>query len=497
MFIYGVKVFVMHTAASNLRDANRTKERKRTIVFFLSFVLLLILSPININAAEQIRSTSLHIVETEDDNSQRTDYVNDDGVITDAADKHYATIIKTKNYNSVLEQYFHADGSPAVQSLGHYALLRVYNDDGQNYKLTYLGIDDKPTMCSLGYSTVIRSFDKDGNIETEMYYDTENKPVETTSSAYGCFKEYDKQGNNICTTYLNRDNEPAICGQGFARIRRFFYGAEDPNGEVVEEFYFDQNDNPISLALGQFGIHKEYDDLGRNNAVTYLDKNGLPIVTIDGYSTIKKTFFPDDSIESIRYYDTDGKPVSLSDGQYGYRIENGETIYLDSEGNDLFNIKNYLYNHQSSVIIICAIVIIISVLCGRKLNFLLLFIYIVSIIYMTLIGRDSGITIYRLDLFWSYRQFFSDNQLRREIINNILLFMPLGTILYRIHPKRRILFFAVLLSILIELIQLATGTGWFEFDDVISNGIGALSGYLIGYVIFNLTVVTLNKPDYL
>ena len=487
----------MSTAASFSRDGNKVKERKRTKVFFLSFVILLLLYPINVNAEERVRSTSLHVVETEDDNIQRIDYVNDKGIITDAVDKHYSTIIQTKKANTVLEEYFHADGSPAVQNLGHYALFKEYNEAELNYRLTYLGIDGEPMMNEAGYSTVIRSFDENGNVDSEFYYNTNNEPVETVSYAFGCFKKYDEHGNNICTTYLNHDHKPAICGQGFAIIRRNFYYSGDLKGKVKEEFYYDQEDNPISLKLGQYGVHKEYDNLGRNNLVTYLDKTGFPIVTTEGYSSIKKTFFPDDSIETIRYYDPYGKPICLSDGQYGYRVEDGETIYLDSEGNDLFNLKNYLYNHQSSVIIACAIIIIISLLCGRRLNVLLLFIYLVSIIYMTLIGRDSGITIYKLDLFWSYRQFFSNSQLRREIINNVLLFMPLGTILYRIHPKRKVIFFAILLSIVIESIQLVTATGWFEFDDVISNGIGALSGYLIGYVICNQTIMLLYKSGYL
>ena len=481
----------------NLLVAFKGKKRNRIKFFFLWFVFLLFIYPLNVNADVQIRSTSLHIVETEDENVERIDYVDDDGVITDAADKNYATIIKTKNTDTVLEAYFHADGSPAVQSAGHYAILREFNEKGQNYKLTYLNMEGKPMMNTSGYATIIRSFNETGDIETEMYFDTENNPVETVYNAFGCFKEYDKQGNNTRTTFLNRNHEPCICGQGFAIIRRNFYDSGDLTGKVKDEFYFDQNDNPISLSLGQYGIYKEYDKLGRNNLITYLDQNGLPIFTTEGYSTIKKSFCPDDSTESIRYYDTDGMPVSLSDGQYGYRVENGETIYLDSEGNDLFNLKNYLYNHQYCVIIVCAIIIIISLLCGSRLNILLLLIYFLSIIYMTLIGRDSGITIYKLDLFWSYRQFFSNNELRREIINNVLLFMPLGTILYRIHPKRKVIFFAILLSIVIESIQLVTATGWFEFDDIISNGIGALLGYFIGYVLINLTVKLLNKSGYL
>ena len=472
-----------------VRDTFKEKNIFRIIYIFLFFILLILLSPLKIYAEEQIRSTSLHILRTNEENGEREDYVNDNGVITDAADKHYATKIITKNANTVLEEFFHADGSPAVQSAGHYAILREFNEKGQNYKLTYLDMEGKPMMNTSGYASIIRSFNENGDIETEMYFDTENNPVETAYNAFGCFKEYDTQGNNIRTTFLNCYHEPCLSGQGFAIMRRNFYDSGDLTGKVKEEFYFDQNDNPIPLRLGQYGIYKEYDELGRNNLTTYLDNNGFPIVTTEGYSTIKKTFFADDSTESIRYYDIYGKPTSLSEGQYGYRVEKGEIIYLDSDGNDLFTIKNYLYNHQSSVFIACMLMVLVSLFCNRRINCFLLIAYVLSIVYMTLMGRNSGITIYKLDLFWSYRQFFLDSQLRREIINNILLFMPLGTILYRIVPKRRVILFAIFLSIIIESIQLVTATGWFELDDILSNGIGTSFGVLIGFLFLKFSSI--------
>ena len=37
------------------------------------------------------------------------------------------------------------------------------------------------------------------------------------------------------------------------------------------------------------------------------------------------------------------------------------------------------------------------------------------------------------------------------------------------------------ISLCIELIQYCAGTGLAEFDDIISNGLGALMGYGIGY----------------
>ena len=72
--------------------------------------------------------------------------------------------------------------------------------------------------------------------------------------------------------------------------------------------------------------------------------------------------------------------------------------------------------------------------------------------------------------------------MRVEIINNIWLFLPLGTILFRLSQKRRVAIIAVLISVGIEVLQYATGLGLAEFDDVISNGLGGMMGMWFGYV---------------
>lgn len=99
---------------------------------------------------------------------------------------------------------------------------------------------------------------------------------------------------------------------------------------------------------------------------------------------------------------------------------------------------------------------------------------------MTFLYRKGGYYHYNLLPFWSYIQFFNDKELRWEILNNILLFIPLGTILSKLYFRKRFLLFTLCLSILIELIQLITGTGLCEIDDLISNTIGGVFGFMIG-----------------
>ena len=449
---------------------------KNYLIPVLYLCLSLSLITTNVLAEDSIRSSSLHIITSKVGDSERIDYVNDDGLITYAADKHYATLIKTKSGNTMLEEYFDALGQPTPQVLGHYALLHEYDAEGQDVKITYLGADKKPIMIRSGYAIAVRTFNSDGLVQTEMYYDVAGVPTETPMVAYGCLKDYNEFGRNIKITYLNQDYEPTMSGQGFAIMRRSYYETEGLFGQVKDEFYFDENDQPIQLSLGQYGINKKYDEYGRVTSITYLDAHGGSITNTEGFTSLKRMYNEDDTINTELYFDINGNPVSLSEGQYGYRYENGATIYLDSEDDDLFDFRIYLYSHPISVILICIFVVLLSLVITRNMDIGLLFLYISFIIYMTLLSRKGGASNYNFSLFWSYKQFFFNKRLRWEIIYNIILFIPLGSIFYQLYPRYRILFFVFAMSIFVEIIQFIYGTGLCELDDLISNGLGGIVG---------------------
>ena len=96
---------------------------------------------------------------------------------------------------------------------------------------------------------------------------------------------------------------------------------------------------------------------------------------------------------------------------------------------------------------------------------------------------------YILRPFWSYRQMFSNSGIAWQIIKNICLFIPLGSILYRIYPRKVILIIPIALSCFVEMIQLLAGTGLCELDDIISNGLGGF----VGFYVAKLTIRAINK----
>ena len=102
-----------------------------------------------------------------------------------------------------------------------------------------------------------------------------------------------------------------------------------------------------------------------------------------------------------------------------------------------------------------------------------LFIYILIVLWLTVVHRSLCISNAQLDPLWSYKEWLNgDTDLGNEIFANIAMFVPFGFILSAVLPKRRFIIpTAIIFSLTIETLQLVLMRGLFEWDDVISNTI--------------------------
>ena len=468
------------------------KEKKRIrFVLLLLFMLtsLILMRPIIQEAKSSLRSQTLKKVITREDNVERLDYVDESGAIRMAADAGFATSISTYNESSKLEEYFDENGQPIARYNRYYAILREYDENNQNYRITYLGRDGKPTTTYHGYSVLVRTFTDNGDISTEKYYDAEGHAVNTNTYGCGFANKYDEFGNIVKVTYLGEDDNPIMTGQGYAIVTRTYYDANSADaGKIENEFYFDTEFAPIALSLGQYGVRKaEYDAFGNNAWTTYLDADGNEIITERGYTSVLRTYKANNSIESERYYDIEGNPYKLPDGQYGVKYINDQTVYLNKNGRVQFNLRRMFYNHEYLVAVFAAISVIVFACSKRKINFLYLIGYLCALAYFTLMFRETSGTRVNLNLFWSYKAALTDTDSWSDIFRNIWLFIPLGAILYKLCPRKIILIVPFLLSTVIELIQYTTGIGFCELDDILNNSIGGLIGYEAGELLTPMT----------
>ena len=87
--------------------------------------------------------------------------------------------------------------------------------------------------------------------------------------------------------------------------------------------------------------------------------------------------------------------------------------------------------------------------------------------------------------FYNYADIWNGVDFKRnviEILLNLALFVPVGFLLGGIMPSKgfvKACLIGCMLSILIELLQLATGRGLCETNDVIHNTVGCIIGYSI------------------
>lgn len=110
-----------------------------------------------------------------------------------------------------------------------------------------------------------------------------------------------------------------------------------------------------------------------------------------------------------------------------------------------------------------------------------LFIYIFIVLWLTVLHRSLRISNAQLDPLWSYKEWLAgDTELGNEILANMAMFVPFGFILSVVSSKRCFTIpAAVVFSLTIETLQLVLMRGLFEWDDVISNTIGAAIGVLL------------------
>lgn len=143
------------------------------------------------------------------------------------------------------------------------------------------------------------------------------------------------------------------------------------------------------------------------------------------------------------------------------------------------------------LILVLAISLILKGMQGKRWYYYLpiVCVYIFLILSITLMEREvGGVSEISLDLLHKYAQMFTKGwwgngqYIAREIIGNVILFIPLGQLLSVIFRGKYLPLIAILgffVSLAIEITQYRYGLGTFEVADLIHNTLGAVCGYYI------------------
>ncbi len=135
----------------------------------------------------------------------------------------------------------------------------------------------------------------------------------------------------------------------------------------------------------------------------------------------------------------------------------------------------------------------------RELFSLLFIIYILCLFYIVTFQDVSWSTSNYIPFHEMFRYQFGSRLFIKNVIGNMLLFMPYGffaAYILKLERPRGVIVLSLLVSITIELTQLSIGRV-FDIDDIILNFIGAMLGYYVYHLmdkINHLLPNVLKKP---
>jgi len=156
------------------------------------------------------------------------------------------------------------------------------------------------------------------------------------------------------------------------------------------------------------------------------------------------------------------------------------------------SLKEVLYDTWPMIVLTCVVLIAIRLtyliknkqkfIIGNELMMLTFIVYILCLFQIVTSQDVSSVHGVNVTLFKELTRYQVGSRLFiRNIVGNILMFLPFGffTSYYLKLDKKRIIFYLTLIvSIVIELIQLKIGRA-FDVDDIILNVVGSLLGYLM------------------
>lgn len=324
----------------------------------------------------------------------------------------------------------------------------------------------------VSFAQVIMYINEQGLIQKELFLNVEGDPLRQPQGHFGDLRCYD--GNQNCINFIYTDDNfnPITNVSGYSSVHREY----DNNCYIIKESYFGVDGKPVVANGGQHCQKYTYNPSNRRESiVSFWDVNEERVTIDKGYSLIERVCDESGSIYSEMYFNSHGAPVSLERGQYGIKRINGQNILLNKNGKILFCLDN-LFTFIPWITVLIGVLLVISlVVMPQSIRKYFVIFYLSFVLYQTFALRDyiGGV---RIELLWSYKQFFYNQFLRKEIINNIWLFIPLGAGVYLIFKKYKMLFAPVIISILIELCQFVTKLGLCEIDDIISNSLGVIAG---------------------
>ena len=170
---------------------------------------------------------------------------------------------------------------------------------------TFVNASEETTFAiDRGYAIREAVRNAEGKTTEERYFDADGNPVELYDSYYGIKYEY--RDHEVIIKYMDSQGDEMLVATYSTIIRTL-----DDDGRAADDYYYDLDMQPIQYA-GYYGMHRDYDNNGWNNRVTYLDENDQPVLCSSGYAIKEYKRDADGTITGEFYFDEQGNPTKSS-----------------------------------------------------------------------------------------------------------------------------------------------------------------------------------------
>jgi serine/threonine-protein kinase len=214
----------------------------------------------------------------------------------------------------VERRYFDEADRP-TPSMGSAGPLNRFTYDDRGLPTEHASRDegDHPFATADGSASTRWKYDRLRNEVEEAYFDAEGKAVVSSSGFAARRSRYDADDDLVSISYSDAEGAPTF-HTGFA-TKHLKY---DDRGLVVEESYFDTNDNPVLLSDGYATVRYARDRSGDVTAESYLGRRGEPVLCAGGYARKTNTYEVHRRRATTALFDTSGAPVL---GSAGWSVE--------------------------------------------------------------------------------------------------------------------------------------------------------------------------------
>ena len=155
-------------------------------------------------------------------------------------------------------------------------------------------------------------------------------------------------------------------------------------------------------------------------------------------------------------------------------------------------VKDVLYDTWPMIVLSCVVLISLriaylimnkqKIIISQEIMSLAFVVYILCMFQIVTSQDVSGVHGVNITLFKELTRYeFGSKLFYRNIIGNIMMFIPFGffsSYYLKLNKKFFIFFLTLIVSIVIELIQLKIGRA-FDIDDILLNIVGTLLGYYL------------------